>query len=76
MVLEALSTADEVFDALGGSSGICEITSSKPSRVANWRALGSFPPNTYGVMSEALRERGKTAPMALWRMMARAEAES
>lgn len=71
MDLEILETADQVFEALGGSSGIAELTESKLSRVSNWRAIGSFPPGFYVVMLDALHERGKTAPASLWRMRAR-----
>ena len=69
MDLEILETADQVFDALGGNSGVGELTNSKPSRVSNWRGVGSFPPNMYAVMNNALRERGKAAPASLWRML-------
>lgn len=71
MNLQCLETADQVFDALGGNSGVAELTGSKPPRVSNWRISGSFPPSFYVVMTDALRARGKTAPAALWRMRAR-----
>ncbi len=73
MDLECLDTADQVFDALGGNSGVAELTSSKAPRVANWRAAGSFPPKTYVTMTDALRARGKTAPASLWRMLEAAQ---
>ena len=74
MDLEFLETADQVFDALGGNSGIEALTGSLPSAVSNWKAFGSFPPNTYVVMTDALRAVGKTAPASLWRMRVSAEA--
>lgn len=76
MSLEILHTADQVFEALGGNSGVEDITGGKPSAVANWRAFASFPPNTYVVMTDALRARGKAAPASLWRMRTPAEQES
>jgi len=69
MKLEHLETADQVFAALGGYTGIAEIVGCKPNRASNWKTFGSFPANTYIVLTEALRERGKTAPASLWRMM-------
>jgi hypothetical protein len=59
---------------VGGNSGVQEITGGKPTQVSNWRALASFPPKTYIVMTEALRDRGKAAPAALWRMQMTTEA--
>jgi hypothetical protein len=73
MDLEILDTADQVFDALGGNSGVAEVTAAKAPRVSNWRAAGSFPPNTYVAMTDALRVQGKTAPATLWRMLEAAQ---
>jgi hypothetical protein len=69
--LQLLQTADQVFEALGGNVGVQAVTCSKPTQVSNWRKFGAFPSNTYVAMTEALRERGKTAPPALWRMRVR-----
>lgn len=71
MTLEAIDTAEQVFDALGGNTALEILTGAKPTAVCNWRAFQSFPPNTYVVMIEALRAVGKTAPASLWRMRAR-----
>lgn len=75
MDLENLETADQVFDALGGNAGVEELTNSKPTRVANWRKAGSFPPNTYVAMTMALAANGKSAPAALWRMRSPVDAQ-
>lgn len=76
MDAEILQTADQVFEALGGTQRVAQITGSKLSRVGNWKLIKSFPSNTYVVMQKALRERGKIAPASLWRMRAVAEVES
>ena len=68
-MIEALTTADQVFDALGGNPGVAELTAGKPTQISNWRSEGSFPPKTYCVMRDALRARRKKAPDHLWRMI-------
>lgn len=74
MDLENLETVADVFTALGENPGVEAITGSKPSTLSMWRAAGSFPSNTYVVLTEALRARGKTAPDSLWKMKVPAEA--
>jgi hypothetical protein len=66
--MEVLSTTSEVMDALGGNPAVAELTGRKPKAVSNWRAFKSFPSNTYVAMTEALRQKGKSAPAALWGM--------
>lgn len=66
--LERLETAAQVFTALGENPGVAELTGDKPSTISMWRAAGSFPSNTYVVLTEALRAVGKTAPDSLWKM--------
>jgi hypothetical protein len=68
MDLENLETVADVFAALGDNPGVEAITGSKPSTLSMWRAAGSFPSNTYVVLTEALRAVGKTAPDSLWKM--------
>lgn len=74
MDLETLETAAEVFTALGENPGVAELTGAKASAISMWRAAESFPPNTYVIMTDALRAVGKTAPDSLWRMKVTAEA--
>jgi hypothetical protein len=70
---ETLNSAAEVFNELGGNAGLEELTGSKPSTVSMWKKAGNFPTNTYLIMTQALRERGKTAPASLWGMKAKKE---
>ena len=76
MDLQNLETVDAVFTALGGPSGMQSLTGSKPNTVSMWKAAGSFPSNTYLVITDALRAVGKTAPDSLWRMKMPAETAS
>lgn len=68
--MSLLSSASEVMDALGGNGAVAELTGSTNKAVWNWRASGSFPSNTYVVLTDALRAIGKTAPDSLWGMKA------
>jgi hypothetical protein len=68
MDLEMLETAADVFTALGENPGVADLTGAKPSAISMWRKAESFPPNTYVVMTDALRAIGKIAPDSLWRM--------
>ena len=68
MVLESLETVDEIMDFFGGNQGMMELTGCKSSTVSMWRTAKRFPTNTYLVIAGALKERGKTAPPALWSM--------
>lgn len=76
MDADILQTADEVFDALGGTQGVSEITGTKLNAVGNWKIIKSFPATYFVVMNRALEARGKKAPPSLWRQKALAEAES
>lgn len=73
MNLTQLDTAAQVLDALGGNKGVEALTASSQTRVANWRAAGCFPSNTYVAMIDALAAVGKSAPAHLWRMREPAE---
>jgi hypothetical protein len=73
MSLETLHTVADVFETLGGNSGLEGITGSKPSAISMWKRAGKFPSNTYIVLTEALRGVGKTAPASLWAMKASTE---
>jgi hypothetical protein len=61
-------TAAEVCKALGISE-IAEMTRRQYTAAHNWKAIGSFPPNTYVVMQAALKARSYAAPAYLWRMI-------
>jgi hypothetical protein len=62
----SLLTATSVIDELGGTTATAKLTRRKPQHVTNWRTSGRLPPDTFLVMRQALAERGKEAPAALW----------
>lgn len=66
--LEMLETTDAVIDAVGGTSAAAGLFGFDPRRVSNWRKAGRFPPETFLVLTAALRAIGKTAPSTLWSM--------
>lgn len=73
MDLQNLETLDEVITALGGTDGLFDLMGAKPSTISMWKKAGNFPSNSYVLMTEVLRARGKTAPDLLWKMKAPAE---
>ena len=64
----ALTTTDEVIDALGGNAKVAEIVSGTPNAVRNWRTRlrGKFPAETYVALSQALKHKRLSAPSDLW----------
>lgn len=70
--LEPLETVEQVFESLGGNKGLEALTGSKPNTVSMWKSAGSFPANTYIMITDALREVGKSAPQSLWSMKQKA----
>jgi hypothetical protein len=73
--MEELKTTSEVMDALGGNASVAELTRSTVKAVWNWRGFETFPSNTYVAMTEALLQRGKSAPPTLWGMKLPSEPE-
>ena len=67
--MNELTNAKSVIDELGGLNAVAALTGRKYNAVWNWQSLGTFPPVTYQVLTEALNAKGKTAPIALWRMV-------
>ena len=64
--MKELRTVDEVFDALGSTRGVQELTGAgSPQQVSNWRSRG-IPARHYRVMMEALAAQGLTACSELW----------
>lgn len=63
-----LQSSDDVFAVLGGLSGVMDLTKSKYKTVHQWKASGSFPSNTYVLMTSELERLGHTAPASLWDM--------
>jgi hypothetical protein len=68
MERELLQTATKVIDALGGTAATARLTKRKIQSVSNWRATGRLPSDTFLVMSKALDDVGKAAPISLWGM--------
>lgn len=64
--LAALTTHDAVVEALGGVSGVQQLTDvESPQAVANWLRRG-FPSRLFLVMTAELEQRGFTAPAHFW----------
>lgn len=70
MTKQALTTTDEVIDALGGTIAVARLVGRRAQAVSNWRGRvrGKFPPETYVLLTEALKRQGQAAPMTLWGM--------
>lgn len=70
MDLRPLETTKQVIDALGGNAAVRELTGLRTAQ-AVWEYVnrGNFPPKTFVVMQEALRDRGFSAPASLWQML-------
>lgn len=65
---KTLQTTEDVIEALGGLGEAATLTGRKRSAAWMWLRAKTFPANTYVVMTEALKQRGKTAPASLWGM--------
>ncbi len=64
-----LTTTEQVIEALEGLPNVMKITGASYRRAFNWKSSPTFPSNTYAVMTEALKARGKKASPALWGMI-------
>lgn len=71
--MDELTTADDVIDALGGTSATGRLTGKSPKAVSNWRKRASLPSDTYLIMSRELAALGKAAPASLWGISEAAE---
>ena len=63
-----LTTTAAVMDELGGTEAVARLTGRNYKAAFAWRAFTAFPANTFLVLNAALKERGHTAPLSLWRM--------
>lgn len=63
-----LTSADAVFDALGGVPGVMQITGARYKTVHAWKRAKSFPSDTYVSMALELQKRGLSAGPELWDM--------
>lgn len=65
--LEQIDSVDAVIEALGGLPEVQRLTEARSQQaVSNWKSRGRFSASTFLVMTQALRERGFTAPARLW----------
>ena len=66
-MVEYLTDAEAVIDALGGNVEVAKMTSRKDSGVVwNWRKSGRLPADTFLIISEELERLGKKAPPSVW----------
>lgn len=67
MIQTHLTTVEQVFEALGGTTCVRDIARATSWQHAdNWKARGRFAAHTYLVLTMALAERGLTADPMLW----------
>jgi hypothetical protein len=67
--MKTLTNVADIAEVLGGPKGIARMTFANPHAVNNWLgAFKAFPPNTYVIMTEALKELGYNALPRLWKM--------
>lgn len=64
-----LTTTADVIDKLGGVRAVADLTGRDYDAAWNWKKFPHFPPDTYLVMTRALRQQGHDAPPSLWRMV-------
>lgn len=69
-----LSTFKEVFDELGGVSGLVALTGAKPKAVGAWLTYRRFPWKAYPFVTGELTTRGKAAPSDIFGMKAKESA--
>ena len=69
--MKRLQTADDVIDALGGTSATSRLTGASIQAVSNWRATGRLPANTFIILSKALKRIDARASPSLWGIMER-----
>jgi hypothetical protein len=64
--MDQLSTTIAVIEALGGTSAVAALTGRTYPAAFNWRSAETFPSNTYVKMTNALEDKGMSAPPSLW----------
>lgn len=69
-----LSTFKEVFDELGGVSGLVDLTGAKPKAVGAWLTYRRFPWKAYPIITEKLSARGKAVPDGVFGMKGKVKA--
>ena len=68
-----ITTTTAVVKELGGIAEVARLTGRSYNAAANWVGFDTFPPDTFVVMTDALRAKGMAAPASLWRMVGVAE---
>ena len=66
MKLKTLNSVTAIFDVLGGSLAVQELTGDKPTTVSNWRNWNVCPANTHDLFLRELAVRGFWAPPELF----------
>jgi hypothetical protein len=70
MARKILKSAAEVVTELGGIAVVADLTGRSYHCAGNWPTWSkSFPPDTYVVLTEALKRRRVKALDSLWRMV-------
>ena len=65
--MKQLRSVNTVIKALGGQDKVIELTGANRKQTWNWvKRFGAFPAKYHACMTEALSERGYTAPAKLW----------
>jgi hypothetical protein len=59
MMRDALTTSDQVIDALGGTAEAGRIVGQSIATVCNWRARKRIPPEHFLIVSKALKTIGR-----------------
>ena len=67
--MDHLTSTGDVIAALGGVQAVAHLTGREYDAAWNWKRFPHFPPDTYLVMTDALKAKGKSAPASLWRMV-------
>lgn len=65
-----LTSTERIINELGGVSAVASLTGTTYRAAHNWKAFDRFPPRTYIAITNALRDRGLSAPVSLWGMVA------
>jgi hypothetical protein len=64
-----LHTVEDVISELGGFDAVQKLTNRNGRwTVPMWKHREKFPPNTFILMTAALKAKGACAPASLWGM--------
>lgn len=63
-----MNKALDVIDALGGYDDVARMVGVGYTAVVNWKSANRFPSDTYVLMQDELKLRGRAAPAHLWGM--------